>query len=196
MRAADYIVDIGPGAGVHGGYVVAAGTPAEVMANEASLTGQYLSGKKKIETPKTRRAGNGKLLTVRGAQENNLKNINVKFPLGCFVAVTGVSGSGKSSLVNEILNKALSKELMGAHVRPGKYKTLHGLELVDKVIDIDQSPIGRTPRSNPATYTGVFTDIRQLFAQTAEANINAGIAAAKQIEGFLKEGCEKFRVNK
>ena len=171
MEAADYIVDIGPGAGIHGGHVVYSGPANEIKYCKESITGQYLSGAKKIPLPESRRPGNGGYLEIVGAAENNLKNINVKFPLGCFVAVTGVSGSGKSSLVNEILNKALSKELMGAHVRPGKYKALHGLELVDKVIDIDQSPIGRTPRSNPATYTGVFDDIRDLFAQTNEAKI-------------------------
>ena len=169
MRAADYIVDIGPGAGVHGGSVVAAGTPAEVMANEASLTGQYLSGKKKIETPKTRRAGNGKLLTVRGAQENNLKNIDVSVPLGTFTCVTGVSGSGKSSLVNEIIYKKLGADLNRMKAHAGKHRAIEGEENLDKVICIDQSPIGRTPRSNPATYTNLFNDIRDLFASTPDA---------------------------
>ena len=177
MRAADYIVDIGPGAGVHGGRVVAAGTPAEVMANEASLTGQYLSGKKKIETPKTRRAGNGKLLTVRGAQENNLKNIDVSVPLGTFTCVTGVSGSGKSSLVNEIIYKKLGADLNRMKTHAGKHRAIEGEENLDKVICIDQSPIGRTPRSNPATYTNLFNDIRDLFASTPDAKArgyNAG----------------------
>ena len=177
MRAADYIVDIGPGAGVHGGRVVAAGTPAEVMANEASLTGQYLSGKKKIETPKTRRAGNGKLLTVRGAQENNLKNIDVSVPLGTFTCVTGVSGSGKSSLVNEIIYKKLGADLNRMKAHAGKHHAIEGEENLDKVICIDQSPIGRTPRSNPATYTNLFNDIRDLFASTPDAKArgyNAG----------------------
>ena len=177
MRAADYIVDIGPGAGVHGGRVVAAGTPAEVMANEASLTGQYLSGKKKIETPKTRRAGNGKLLTVRGAQENNLKNIDVSVPLGTFTCVTGVSGSGKSSLVNEIIYKKLGADLNRMKAHAGKHRAIEGEENLDKVICIDQSPIGRTPRSNPATYTNLFNDIRDLFASTPDAKArgyNAG----------------------
>ena len=177
MRAADYIVDIGPGAGVHGGRVVAAGTPAEVMANEASLTGQYLSGKKKIETPKTRRAGNGKLLTVRGAQENNLKNIDVSVPLGTFTCVTGVSGSGKSSLVNEIIYKKLGADLNRMKAHAGKHRVIEGEENLDKVICIDQSPIGRTPRSNPATYTNLFNDIRDLFASTPDAKArgyNAG----------------------
>ena len=169
MRAADYIVDIGPGAGVHGGRVVAAGTPAEVMANEASLTGQYLSGRKKIETPKTRRAGNGKLLTVRGAQENNLKNIDVSVPLGTFTCVTGVSGSGKSSLVNEIIYKKLGADLNRMKAHAGKHRAIEGEENLDKVICIDQSPIGRTPRSNPATYTNLFNDIRDLFASTPDA---------------------------
>ena len=177
MRAADYIVDIGPGAGVHGGSVVAAGTPAEVMANEASLTGQYLSGRKKIETPKTRRAGNGKLLTVRGAQENNLKNIDVSVPLGTFTCVTGVSGSGKSSLVNEIIYKKLGADLNRMKAHAGKHRAIEGEENLDKVICIDQSPIGRTPRSNPATYTNLFNDIRDLFASTPDAKArgyNAG----------------------
>ena len=177
MRAADYIVDIGPGAGVHGGRVVAAGTPAEVMANEASLTGQYLSGRKKIETPKTRRAGNGKLLTVRGAQENNLKNIDVSVPLGTFTCVTGVSGSGKSSLVNEIIYKKLGADLNRMKAHAGKHRAIEGEENLDKVICIDQSPIGRTPRSNPATYTNLFNDIRDLFASTPDAKArgyNAG----------------------
>ncbi len=171
MRAADYIIDIGPGAGIHGGRVVAAGTPEEVMQCEESLTGQYLSGRRFIPVPETRRQPNGKWLEIKGAQENNLKNINVKFPLGVFTCVTGVSGSGKSTLVNEILYKALARELHKAKVRPGKHKAIAGLEHIDKVIDIDQSPIGRTPRSNPATYTGVFDDIRDVFAATTEARI-------------------------
>ena len=169
MRAADYLIDIGPGAGSHGGQVVACGTPAEVMANEKSLTGQYLSGKKKIEVPKTRRPGNGKWLIVRGAKENNLKNIDVSIPLGTFTCVTGVSGSGKSSLVNEILYKKLGVELNRMKAHPGKFDSMEGLEHLDKVICIDQSPIGRTPRSNPATYTNLFNDIRDLFASLPEA---------------------------
>ncbi len=169
MRAADYLIDIGPGAGSHGGQVVAAGTPAEVMANPASLTGQYLSGKKRIEVPPVRRKGNGKLLTVRGARENNLKSIDVSVPLGTFTCVTGVSGSGKSSLVNEILYKKLGVELNRMKAHPGKHDAIEGLEHLDKVINIDQSPIGRTPRSNPATYTNLFNDIRDLFASTPEA---------------------------
>ena len=169
MRAADYLIDIGPGAGVHGGQVVAAGTPAEVMANPDSLTGQYLSGKKKIEVPTVRRPGNGKLLKVVGAAENNLRHIDVEFPLGTFTCVTGVSGSGKSSLVNEILYKKLAGSLNRARTRPGKFDRIEGLEHLDKVVGIDQSPIGRMPSSNPATYTGVFNDIRDLFASTADA---------------------------
>ena len=169
MRAADYLIDIGPGAGVHGGQVVAAGTPAEVMANPDSLTGQYLSGKKKIEVPTVRRPGNGKVLKVIGASENNLRHIDVEFPLGTFTVVTGVSGSGKSSLVNEVLFKRLGAELMRMKVRPGKCDRIEGIEQLDKVVNIDQSPIGRTPRSNPATYTGLFNDIRDLFASTQEA---------------------------
>ncbi len=177
MRAADYIIDIGPGAGVHGGEVVAAGTPEEVMANEKSLTGQYLSGKKKIAVPGVRRKGNGAFLTVRGAQENNLKNIDVSLPLGAFTCVTGVSGSGKSSLVNEILFKRLGADLNRMKVRAGKHRAIEGTEHLDKVICIDQSPIGRTPRSNPATYTNLFNDIRELFASTPDAKArgyNAG----------------------
>ncbi|GER65960.1 UvrABC system protein A [Weizmannia acidilactici] len=171
MLAADYLIDIGPGAGVHGGQVVAAGTPQEVMANPDSLTGQYLSGKKFIPLPAKRRKGDGRFIEVRGAKENNLKNINVKFPLGTFIAVTGVSGSGKSTLVNEILYKGLAQKLYRAKAKPGAHKEIKGIEHLDKLIDIDQSPIGRTPRSNPATYTGVFDDIREVFASTNEAKI-------------------------
>ena len=169
MRAADYLIDIGPGAGAHGGQVVAAGTPEEVMADPDSLTGQYLSGKKRIEVPAARRPGNGKLLTVRGARENNLKNIDISVPLGTFTCVTGVSGSGKSSLVNEIIYKRLGAELNRMKTHPGKHTAMEGLEHLDKVVGIDQSPIGRTPRSNPATYTNLFNDIRNLFAATQEA---------------------------
>ena len=171
MYAADHIIDIGPGAGVHGGEVVAEGTVEEIKANPASVTGQYLSGAKKIPIPEERRKGNGHFLKIVGARENNLKNINVNIPLGTFCAVTGVSGSGKSSLVNEVLYKYLARELNRAYTIPGKMTRIEGLEFLDKVIDIDQSPIGRTPRSNPATYTGVFSDIREVFAQTAEAKI-------------------------
>ena len=169
MRAADFIVDVGPGAGCHGGEIVAAGTLHDIIAEPRSITGQYLSGVKKIPVPSTRRPGNGKFLTVRGATENNLKNIDVSIPLGTFTCVTGVSGSGKSSLVGEVLNKTLLSRLNHARVRPGACKCVEGLENLDKVIDIDQSPIGRTPRSNPATYTGLFNDIRDLFASTADA---------------------------
>ena len=169
MRAADYIVDIGPGAGVHGGEVVFAGTPKELMKCKGSITADYLSGRKKIPVPQNRRKGNGKTLTVTGAAENNLKNIEVSLPLGEFICVTGVSGSGKSSLVNDIIYKVLANKLNRAKTVPGKFKSVKGVENLDKIINIDQSPIGRTPRSNPATYTGVFTDIRNLFAETKEA---------------------------
>ena len=198
MRAADYLIDIGPGAGVHGGEVVAAGTPEEVMANPNSLTGQYLSGKKKIPVPTERRTGNGKFLKVIGAAENNLRHIDVTFPLGTFTVVTGVSGSGKSSLVNEVLFKRLGAELMRMKVHPGKCERIEGIEYLDKVVDIDQSPIGRTPRSNPATYTGLFNDIRDLFASTPEAksrgygpgrfsfNVRGGRCEACSGDGVLK----------
>lgn len=171
MRASDYIIDIGPGAGVHGGEVIAAGTPEEVMHNPRSITGKYLSGEYKIPVPKKRRKGNGLFIEIKGAKENNLKNINVKFPLGKFVCVTGVSGSGKSTLVNEILCKAVRAELYHSKEKPGARKAILGLENVDKVIEVSQDPIGRTPRSNPVTYTGVFDDIRDLFAKTPEAKI-------------------------
>jgi len=171
MLAADYIIDIGPGAGIHGGMVIAEGTPEEVMANENSLTGQYLSGRKFIEVPSERRKTSDKWLEVRGAKENNLRNVNVKIPLGVFSAVTGVSGSGKSTFVNEILYKTLARDLNKAKTRPGQYKEMRGIEHLEKVIDIDQSPIGRTPRSNPATYTGVFDDIRDLYASTTESKV-------------------------
>ncbi|MCI9055967.1 MAG: excinuclease ABC subunit UvrA [Oscillospiraceae bacterium] len=198
MRAADYIIDVGPGAGVHGGNIIAAGTPAEVAANPASLTGQYLSGQRRIAVPERRRAGNGHALTIRGAAENNLKNIDVTIPLGTFTCVTGVSGSGKSSLVNEILFKRLGADLNRMKCRPGKHKGIEGEEYLDKVISIDQSPIGRTPRSNPATYTGVFNDIRELFASTPEAkargygsgrfsfNVRGGRCEACSGDGLLK----------
>ncbi|WIG57694.1 MAG: Excinuclease ABC subunit A [Ktedonobacterales bacterium] len=171
MHAADWIIDIGPGAGEHGGYVVAEGTPAEIVANPTSLTGQFLSGARHIPAPKRRRAGNGSVLTIRGARENNLKNLDVTIPLGEFVTVTGVSGSGKSTLINEILHKSLAQKLNRAHTRPGDHDEIEGIDALDKVIDIDQSPIGRTPRSNPATYTGAFTPIRELFAQVPEARL-------------------------
>ncbi|MDT2688095.1 excinuclease ABC subunit UvrA [Enterococcus gallinarum] len=171
MRSADYLIDVGPGAGHAGGEIVAAGTPEEVAANEHSLTGQYLSGKREIPTPAERRAGNGQSIRLTGAAENNLKNVSVDFPLGKFIAVTGVSGSGKSTLVNEILKKALAQKINRNSNKPGKYKKLTGYEAIEKLIDIDQSPIGRTPRSNPATYTSVFDDIRDLFAKTNEAKV-------------------------
>ncbi|AIE61321.1 excinuclease ABC subunit UvrA [Bacillus methanolicus] len=171
MLAADYLIDVGPGAGVHGGQIVSAGTPEEVMNDPNSLTGQYLSGKKFIPLPIERRKPDGRYVEIKGAKENNLKNVDVKFPLGTFIAVTGVSGSGKSTLINEILHKALAQKLHNAKSRPGEYKEIKGIEHLDKVIDIDQSPIGRTPRSNPATYTGVFDDIRDVFAATNEAKV-------------------------
>ena len=171
MMAADYLIDVGPGAGVHGGQIMAAGTPEEVMANPNSLTGQYLSGEKFIPLPIERRKPDGRFIDVKGAKENNLKNINIKFPLGMFVVVTGVSGSGKSTLVNEILQKTLAHELNRARTLPGAYRSISGLEHLEKVINIDQTPIGRTPRSNPATYTGVFDDVRDVFSQTNEAKV-------------------------
>ncbi len=192
MRSADYIVDIGPGAGVNGGEVVCAGDVKTIENCPDSLTGQYLSGKKKVEVPAERRKGNGKYLTIKGAQHNNLKNINVKIPLGTFTVVTGVSGSGKSTLVNEILYKSLASQLNGARTKPGKHKDILGVENLDKVIDIDQSPIGRTPRSNPATYTGVFTDIRELFANTNDAKMrgyNSG-RFSFNVKGGRCEACE------
>lgn len=198
MRAADYIIDIGPGAGIHGGEVIAAGTAEEIMKVPESITGQYLSGAKKIPIPSVRRPGNGKCITIRGASENNLHDLDVTFPLGTFTCVTGVSGSGKSSLVNEILHKRLASDLNRAKTRPGKHKAIEGLEHLDKIIDIDQSPIGRTPRSNPATYTGLFGEIRELFAATPDAksrgygpgrfsfNVRGGRCEACAGDGLLK----------
>lgn len=171
MIAADYLIDIGPGAGIHGGQVISAGTPEEVMSDENSLTGQYLSGKKFIPLPYERKKPDGRYIEIKGAKENNLRNVNVKFPLGMFIAVTGVSGSGKSTLVNEVLHKSLAQKLHNAKAKPGEHKEIKGIEQLEKVIDIDQSPIGRTPRSNPATYTGVFDDIRDVFATTNEAKV-------------------------
>ena len=192
MLAADYIVDVGPRAGVHGGEIMAAGTPEEIMACENSLTGQYLSGKRRIEVPKTRREGNGKFLTVRGAKANNLKNLTVSIPLGKFVCVTGVSGSGKSSLVNEVIKKRLLHDLNRARVRAKEHKAMEGIENLDKVIDIDQSPIGKTPRSNPATYTGLFDLIRQLFATTPDAKLR-GYSSGRfsfNVKGGRCEACK------
>lgn len=192
MLSADYIVDVGPGAGIHGGEIVCSGTPQDIMNCKKSITGQYLSGRKKIPVPQKRRKGNGKFLEVKGAAENNLNNINVKIPLGEFVCVTGVSGSGKSSLVNEIIYKRLAEELNGAKRFPGKHKEMLGIENLDKVIDIDQSPIGRTPRSNPATYTGVFNDIRELFAMTSDAK-SRGYTASRfsfNVKGGRCETCQ------
>ena len=198
MRAADYIIDVGPGAGVHGGEIVAAGTPEEVMNTPGSITGDYLSGRRKIPVPKERRTGNGKHLKVIGAAENNLHHIDVDFPLGTFICVTGVSGSGKSSLINEILYKKLGADLNRVKTRAGRHDRIEGEEFLDKVIDIDQSPIGRTPRSNPATYTGLFNDIRELFASTQDAkargygpgrfsfNTRGGRCEACQGDGLLK----------
>ena len=171
MRACDYLVDIGPGAGDKGGTVVACGTPEEVMKNEKSITGQYLSGKKRIELPEKRRKGTGKFIKIKGAEEHNLKNIDVDIPLGTFTCITGVSGSGKSSLINEILVKKVSQELYHSKEKPGKHKKILGIDNLDKIVAISQNPIGRTPRSNPATYTGVFDDIRTLFTTTKEAKM-------------------------
>ncbi len=192
MEASDYIVDIGPGAGIHGGEVVAAGTPEEIKNNPNSITGAYLSGREKIEVPAIRRSGNGKFLTIRGAAQNNLKHIDVSFPLGLFCCVTGVSGSGKSSLVNSILYQVLARELNRARTYPGKYDSIEGIENLDKVIAIDQSPIGRTPRSNPATYTGLFTDIRELFAKTPDAKMRAYTSGrfSFNVKGGRCEACE------
>ena len=198
MRAADYLVDIGPGAGIHGGYIVAAGTPEEVAKNEKSITGQYLSGRKEILVPKKTRPLTGRSLVIRGAKENNLKNIDVEIPLGVFTSVTGVSGSGKSSLINEILYKTLAVKLNRSRLVPGKCDCIEGIDQLDKVVNIDQSPIGRTPRSNPATYTGMFNDIRELFAQTPDArakgfkagrfsfNVDGGRCDACKGDGIVK----------
>lgn len=198
MLAADYIIDIGPGAGVHGGQIIAEGTPSEIMDNEASITGQYLTGNKFIQLPLKRRKPNGKWVEIKGAKENNLQNVNVKLPLGVFSCITGVSGSGKSTLINEILLKALMKELYRSKAKPGQHKQIIGMEQLEKVVNIDQSPIGRTPRSNPATYTGVFDDIRDVFATTNEAkmrgykkgrfsfNVKGGRCEACRGDGIIK----------
>lgn len=198
MRAADYLIDIGPGAGENGGEVMAAGTPKQVERSRKSLTGQYLAGKKSIPVPTERRDGNGLAIQLKGVQENNLKNIDVKFPLGKFIAVTGVSGSGKSTLVNMVLKRVLAQKLNRNSEKPGKYKSVSGIKNIEKVINIDQTPIGRTPRSNPATYTSVFDDIRGLFAQTNEAklrgytkgrfsfNVKGGRCEACKGDGILK----------
>ena len=198
MLAADYIVDIGPGAGVHGGEIVCHGSVEDIMACERSITGAYLSGRRVIPLPTERRKGNGASLVVKGAKENNLKNVDVTIPLGKFTCITGVSGSGKSSLVNEIIYKELACKLNRARIRPGSFKTIEGLEHLDKIINIDQSPIGRSPRSNPATYTGVFNDIRELFAMTKDAkargynqgrfsfNVRGGRCEACEGDGILK----------
>jgi excinuclease ABC subunit A len=198
MRAADWIIDIGPGAGEHGGHIVAAGQYDDICDDPASITGQYLSGRLRIPVPDTRRTGNGKSLVLTGARENNLKNVSVEFPLGTFICVTGVSGSGKSTLITDTLYRRLAQALYKAHDKPGKFDELRGLEHIDKVIDIDQSPIGRTPRSNPATYTGAFTHIRELFAAMPEAktrgykagrfsfNVKGGRCEACTGEGIVK----------
>ena len=198
MNEADYIVDIGPGAGIHGGNIVACGTPEELKKDENSITGAFLSGRRRIAVPKTRRPGTGAFLTVTGARENNLKNVTASFPLGAFTCVTGVSGSGKSSLVNGILYQVLARELNGAYSYPGKHDKVLGLEALDKVIDIDQSPIGRTPRSNPATYTGLFTEIRDLYAKTPDAKIR-GYKSGRfsfNVSGGRCEACEGDGVKK
>ena len=191
IRTADYLLDIGPGAGIHGGHVVAAGTPEEVSKNPKSITGQYLSGKKEIAVPKKRRTGNGKFLTIVGARENNLRDVTVEIPLGELVVVSGVSGSGKSSLINDILAKELQARLMRANTVPGRHDEIRGINELDKAIIIDQSPIGRTPRSNPATYTGLFTPIRELFASTPEAKLR-GYSAGRfsfNVKGGRCENC-------
>ncbi|MBQ2841032.1 MAG: excinuclease ABC subunit UvrA [Oscillospiraceae bacterium] len=198
MRAADFIVDVGPGAGVHGGEIVAKGSISDIIAEDKSITGQYLSGKKKIPVPSERRAGNGKFIKITGACENNLKNIDVEIPLGKLTCITGVSGSGKSSLTNEILYKHLAAQLNGAKTHPGKFESFEGIEHLDKIIDIDQSPIGRTPRSNPATYTGVFNDIRNLFAMSPDAKMR-GYTSSRfsfNVKGGRCEACSGDGVNK
>ena len=198
MYAADCIVDIGPGAGVHGGKVVAIGTAEEIKKNTASITGDYLSGRKQIKIPTKRRKSNGRAIEIKGALENNLKNINVKIPLGVFTCITGVSGSGKSTLINEILYKSLAKQIYKSNEKPGKHKEITGIENIDKIINIDQSPIGRTPRSNPATYTGVFDLIRDIFAETNEAKLR-GYGKGRfsfNVSGGRCETCQGDRILK
>ena len=198
MLASDYLVDIGPGAGIHGGYVVAEGTPKEVMGNKNSLTGKYLTGELKIDVPLKRRKGNKKFIEIKGAKENNLKNINVKIPLGTLTCITGVSGSGKSTLINEILYKNIKNKLYKSNEKPGKCKEILGLENIDKVVDISQTPIGRTPRSNPSTYTGVFDDIRDVFTQTKESKIR-GYDKSRfsfNVKGGRCEACQGDGVKK
>ena len=198
MRAADYIVDIGPGAGVHGGEIVAQGTFEEIIQNPNSITGMYLSGKKTIDVPETIREGNGEFIEIVKASENNLKNLNVKIPLGKFVCITGVSGSGKSTLINEILYKSVANKVNRSRMKPGKHKEIKGIENIDKIINIDQSPIGRTPRSNPATYTGIFDHIRDLFAMTNEAKAR-GYKKGRfsfNVKGGRCEVCKGERYNR
>ena len=192
ILSADFVVDMGPGAGKLGGEVVDCGTPAKIKKSRKSLTGQYLTGKKKIEVPRARRLGNGKKINIQGAAEFNLKNIDVDIPLGLFIGITGLSGSGKSTLINEILVKKLSGKLHGARQQPGAHKAIHGIEYIDKIINIDQSPIGRSPRSNPATYTGIFTDVRELFSKLPEAQIK-GYAPGRfsfNVKGGRCENCQ------
>ena len=192
MKASDFIVDIGPYAGDYGGEVIFAGKYNDILNCEKSITGAFLSGREKISVPEIRRKGNGNFLSIKGAKENNLKNVNVDIPLGCFVCVTGVSGSGKSSLINEVLYKTLARDLNRAKLKPGKFDEIYGLENLDKIIDIDQSPIGKTPRSNPATYTGLFDLIRDLYAQLPKSKIR-GFSKGRfsfNVKGGRCEACK------